>query len=167
MRATLVFPVSDWKMLLARKLKKIWAWLWNGFGGKIEPQDASIRHAACRELYEETGCGIIAHPDDLDHRAEIDFYSFDTTASTPDFSVSVYLVKRFSWMAQSTLEMAEPTWFPYDQLPFSDMLPADRLFIPKLLESETFRATVRFNQAMSWVLEYEFLTEIFHTETQN
>ena len=132
MKATVVFLIKDNKILLARKMKKIGAGLWNGYGGKPEPKDISIRHTACRELYEESGMGIITEPDHLIEVADIDFYK--NKASIADFSVVFYISYLWSGEAGDTEEMKDPTWFTLDDIPYGEMLPADRDFMPKILD---------------------------------
>ena len=72
MKATVILIMKEGKVLLARKVKKIGAGMWNGYGGKSEPSDQSLRHTACRELYEESGMGIIVEPEDLVEVANYD-----------------------------------------------------------------------------------------------
>jgi 8-oxo-dGTP diphosphatase len=46
---------STHKVLLIRRGKSPYQGMWAFPGGRIEPRDADIRTAACRELWEETG----------------------------------------------------------------------------------------------------------------
>ncbi len=154
MKATLVFPIKNGHILLARKMKKVGAGKWNGFGGKPEPQDISIRDTACRELFEETGHGINTTPEDLIPKALIDFFFFQNNSTTADFSVVVYTTETFSGEATGTEEMQTPTWFPIESIPYEEMLPADKEFIPKVLSAKnTFYGKVRFNEDMTLVTE--------------
>jgi 8-oxo-dGTP pyrophosphatase MutT (NUDIX family) len=160
MKATVVFPMQQNKVLLGRKMLKVGAGKWNGYGGKPEPEDATIRHTACRELFEETGKGIMCQPEDLSVWAKIDFFLFDNQTSDPNFSVIFYTAEHFSGTAVQTAEMESPTWFAIDSIPYNEMLPADRDFIPKIFAGEVFVGTVRFNADMS-----EVLTSSYHPTT--
>ncbi|MDQ5957038.1 MAG: 8-oxo-dGTP diphosphatase [Patescibacteria group bacterium] len=160
MKATLVFPVKNNQILLARKMKKVGAGKWNGFGGKSEPEDETVRDTACRELYEETGEGIKTKREDLIPKAVIDFYFFKNNSKEPDFSVAIYFTENFEGEAVGTDEMQDPTWFSFKDVPYQEMLPADRDFIPKLFGDKTFRGKVRFTEGMNDVLDsnYEEVT---------
>ncbi len=54
-KATVILLVREGEILLARKLKKIGAGKWNGYGGKPEPGDATLEETAVREMKEEGG----------------------------------------------------------------------------------------------------------------
>ncbi len=149
MLATVVFPIRNNKVLLAKKTRKIGMGKWNGFGGKLEGEE-SIRQCACRELFEETGSGIVALPDDLTFRAHVDFFLHDTTTESPDWSVDFFTIEQFSGEATSADGMADPTWFPLDAVPYENMLSADMHFVPRILDFdvEPFSAVVRYDENM-------------------
>lgn len=71
---TLVFLLDRkrGKILLAEKQRKVGAGCWNGYGGKKEPADKTMRDCAVRELSKESG-GIKADPGDLELAAIITF----------------------------------------------------------------------------------------------
>lgn len=157
--ATVVFVITQNNILLATKMKKVGAGKWNGYGGKPEPQDNSLRDTACRELFEESGKGIIVQPENLVPRCIINFYSFDNHSEKPDWTVAFYLAFDFTGIASSTEEMSSPTWFSLDQVPYENMLPADQEFIPKILDIQgmgTFYGTVRFSKDMQSIVVSEY-----------
>ena len=141
MKATVVFLIQDNKILLARKVKKIGAGMWNGYGGKPEPKDISIKHTACREPYEESGMGIVTEPSQLIEVANIDFYYGENSHSRYEarndvnFSVTFYVAYAWRGEAISTDEMTDPTWFSLNDIPYNEMLPADRDFIPEIISN--------------------------------
>jgi len=156
LKATLVFPIKNNQILLAKKMKKVGAGKWNGFGGKSELEDVSIRHTACRELFEESGLGIQTTPEKLIAKAVINFYFFDNQTNEPNWLVAIYLVQDFTGEALSTEEMQMPTWFSIESIPYHEMLPADKDFLPKLFGEKTFIGKVRFNQDMTKVIESDY-----------
>lgn len=156
MKATLTFIINDNKILLAQKKKKIGAGKWNGYGGKPEPSDTTIRDTACRELYEESGKGIVVALEDLVPCAVIDFFFFSNDSLVPDWSVIVYIAKIFSGTASETDEAGEPRWFPFDQIPYAEMMPGDELFLSKMLKGESFFGTIRFNEEKTAVIGSSF-----------
>lgn len=143
---TVVFPVKmkDGQILevfTGRKTRKIGESLRNGFGGNTEPQDASIFHTACRELQEETGGkadktkGLICWPSDLKPVAVIDFRLVPM-----DISPKVYFFvvenEKLTGKAEETSEMIDFNWFPVDQIPYNEFMPADQLFLPKIFAGQ-------------------------------
>lgn len=129
--ATLCFPIRSGEVALGRKLKHIGVGKLNGCGGGIEegenPLDAMIR-----ELHEEWD--VTAKPADFEKVAIIDFDN--TTIEGIDFicRVHVYLLRRWSGELRSTGEMDVPTWYPLDDLPLDEMMPADRVWFPLIMD---------------------------------
>lgn len=152
---TLLFLEQGSKVLLARKGRKVGAGKLNGYGGKPDPGE-SLPEAACRETKQETGNGIICKPEDLELRACIDFYYAENDTDIPDHRVYMYVTSVFTGTAHETEEMKDPQWYERDSIPYSDMLPADRLFVPKILAGETFTGTVSFLPNFSGVKEAIF-----------
>jgi len=140
--ATLTFLMRKVKevpeILLARKMKKIAAGFWNGYGGGIEKVDISEVHSARRELLEEGR--IIAPTTGFTKMAIIDFHN--TTSEGKRFTCRVHVFVLSSWRGEikSTAEMRDPTWFRYADIPYDDMAPADRFWLPKVLAGERFFA---------------------------
>jgi len=153
MRATLTFPIKENKVLLSIKVKKIGAGFWNGYGGKIENE--SPNEAGARELFEESG-GIICEPNKLIPCAVIDFFFHSNETKESNWKVIVYLADDFSGEAVSTPEMINPEWFHFDSVPYDKMLPADHLFLPKILVGEKFTGWIRFTEDMKKVHSYDF-----------
>jgi len=130
---TLCLVVKEGRLLLARKMKKIGAGLWNGVGGKVEIEEEPI-HAMVREAQEELGIT----PTSYSAGAEIEFYF----PSQPEWNMKchVFLVTEWEGQPQATDEMATPTWFAYTDLPWSEMWASDYFWLPPVLEGCTVRA---------------------------
>ncbi len=158
MLATVTYPKKEGSMLLATKADKIGRGKLNGFGGKPEKGDMSIKHTASRELYEETGYGIAVHPLDLETCARVQFYFFDS--ETPQFEVVFIIATKFAGEAKSTKEMIDPTWYPLSEIEslYEKMLPADGEILSRILKGEKFIGHVRFNEDMSACTEMQFET---------
>jgi 8-oxo-dGTP diphosphatase len=152
MKATVVYPMMDGKILLGKKTKKIGVGKWNGFGGKQEPQDRTIEETAARELWEETGKGIQGNPEDLELHAIIDF----DNGAFVNFQVYFYMLKKFTGEFKDTDEMVEISWHDKDNMPYDGMLAADRLFVGKIFAGEKFSANIKYNEDMSVVELIEF-----------
>ncbi len=133
-------------VLLGLKKVSVGAGLWNGFGGKVEPGE-SIEAAAVRELAEEVGLTASS----VERLGVIDF-SFDGTDDR--FEVHFFSCREFSGEPVETDEM-EPRWFALDDIPYDQMWPDDRQWLPLLLVGKKFRGAFKFN-ANRDVLEERF-----------
>ncbi|MEK7201185.1 MAG: hypothetical protein AAB737_00940 [Patescibacteria group bacterium] len=77
------------------------------------------------------------------------------------FRVHVYLVFAVTGEPRDSNEMVMPEggwWYPFDQIPFGEMLASDRLWIPRALLGLHFRAHVYQNENGTTLLKpVEFL----------
>jgi ADP-ribose pyrophosphatase YjhB (NUDIX family) len=128
--ATLCFPCRGSKVLLGWKMKRIGQGCWNGYGGGIEIHETA-QEAAVRKLREESG--LRARPKDLEQVALVDFHTTRTDGSIFICRVHVYRLERWTSTLKATDEMANPTWFHISTLPFDEMMPADRFWVPQAL----------------------------------
>ena len=108
---------------------------WNGFGGKVEAKE-SIEKAMERELKEEVG--II--PRSFKKKAIFEFHFKDK----PEYlEVHVFYISSFDGEPKETEEM-RPQWFSQRELPFENMWPDDRYWLPLFLEGKTLRGQFSF-----------------------
>ncbi len=145
-KATICFCIQDDRVLLGMKKESFGAGKWNGFGGKVEPDESPLA-AAVRELYEESG--LTASEQDLKQVALVRFY-FD---KEPKFECHVYLTHAWQNEPIETQEM-RPQWFPLNALPFEDMWAADAMWIPLILNGEVIEAEVNFSADGKTVLDF-------------
>ena len=138
LQAGLCFLISEGKVILAKKQKHIGRDCWNGYGGGIEkgetPEEATVR-----ELGEESG-GIETTTRNLEKVAIVDFHNTKEDGEIFICQVHIYLVRVWYGSAKSTDEMVDPTWFDINDLPFSEMLPADREWLPIALSGKKITA---------------------------
>ena len=135
--ATLCFLIKENKVLLAMKADKIGKDCWNGYGGGIENGE-SPNQSAIRELEEEAG--VVTFAEVMEKVAIVDFHNTKSDGKQFVCRVYVYLVRRWSGEPQETEEMLTPTWFEIDNLPFSQMMPADRIWLPYVLSGKKIMA---------------------------
>jgi len=128
--AVLCFLVKDNQVLLARKAKKIGAGCWSGYGGGIDDGETEIQ-SMIRELKEESG--IIAKEESLEKVAIIDFHNTKSDGEKFICKVHIYLVNNWIGEPRETEEMLTPTWFDVAKLPFGEMMPSDKDWLPQLL----------------------------------
>jgi 8-oxo-dGTP diphosphatase len=123
------------RVLLMRKKRGVGAGLYNGPGGKVEP-DESARAAAVREAREELRIEVRS----LEKVGELKF----AFGGDPAFFCHVFRSADFTGPPEETAEAA-PAWFPVQDIPYEEMWEDDRHWLPLLLEGRTFRGLVAFD----------------------
>ena len=144
---TLCIVRDDNRILLGMKKRGFGEGRWNGFGGKLQANE-SIEETALRELQEEAG--IIAN--DLKKLGMVDF-RFEGKEDV--IEVHIFIVRSYQGEPIETEEM-RPNWFNLDSLPFSDMWPADRYWLPLLLSDKYFLGEALFDREGDVLKEYSF-----------
>ncbi len=136
--ATLVFLVHDHKILLGLKKRGLGEGKYNGFGGKVEPNE-TIADAAARELYEE--CSIRVAARDLQAVARIEFYF----AAKPEWNQIVHAFVAKQWRGEpiETEEMS-PRWFKTNSIPYDRMWADDQHWLPLVLQGKRVEAVFTF-----------------------
>ncbi len=137
--ATLVYPIRNGKVLLAKKTKKIGIGLWNGWGGAKEKGE-TIREAARREFEEESGC--FAALEDFEYVGKVTFHNQKADGRKFDVEVHIFLLLTWEGEPKSCREMIEPTMFPINALPFSKMMTSDKDWLPVILSGQLIEAEV-------------------------
>lgn len=137
MNATLCFLIKENRVLLAMKADKIGKDCWNGYGGGIDEGESPIQ-STVRELREEAG--VIAFEGNMKKVAIVDFHNTKSDGRRFVCRVHVYLVKKWSGEPQETKEMLMPTWFEVNNLPFNQMMPADKAWLPYALSGKKIMA---------------------------
>lgn len=135
---TLTLIVGENRILLGMKKRGFGAGRWNGFGGKVQ-EGETIEAAARRETKEECGVAIMA-------MEEVGVHEF-RFAVKPDeaLEVHVFRVDDYKWEPVETEEM-RPEWFPVDAIPYDDMWPDDRYWLPIFLTGKKFRTKFLFGE---------------------
>lgn len=147
--ATLVFPVKDDQVLLGIKVRKIGAGCWNGWGGAQEERE-TVRQAARREFEKESG--LIAEIEDLEYVGKVTFNNLKNGIS---FKVLVHVFILRKWQGElkpRLAEMKDPRFWSIKSLPFDQMMPSDRDWLPFVFHASS---KGKFFEA-----------EVFHTEDQ-
>ena len=103
------------RVLLGMKKRGFGAGFYNGFGGKVEASDASVRAAAARELLEEAGLSVDAEDAAAFRRRGTLVFHFDDQPRP--WRVAVY--EATAWRGEPTEsdEMA-PAWFAEADIPY-------------------------------------------------
>lgn len=146
--ATLCYPVEDDRVLLIEKKRGVGEGFYNGPGGKVEPGETP-REAVVREVREETGLRV-RDPEKL---GELEFFFDDD----PFMFVHVFRATDFSGRPEESPE-ARPEWFEIEAVPYDEMWPDDRYWLPELFDGETFSGSLHFDadgdELLDWDLEF-------------
>jgi len=141
-RATLMFVVKDFEVLLIKKLRGIGMGKINGPGGKIDPGETPLE-SAVRETQEE----LHVTPLNPQKMGELFFAMSDL----PDIHCHVYMAREFEGTPTATAE-AIPRWTRMDKIPYDLMWADDKYWLPEMLEAgRTFRGRFWFEgEVIRW-----------------
>lgn len=135
------------RLLLGMKKRGFGAGRWNGFGGKVEPGE-TIEQAAKREIMEEAGI-IVGGIE------KFGLVDFEFEGNPEILEIHMFKVMDFSGEPVETEEM-KPRWFDVGEIPFSDMWPDDKYWLPLFLEGKKFKGKFFFG-AEDAILSYELM----------
>jgi 8-oxo-dGTP diphosphatase len=134
-RATLMFVVQNFDVLLIEKLRGIGMGKINGPGGKIDPGETPLQ-SAVRETQEEL------HITPLKPRKMGEL--FFAMTDLPDIHCHVFMARDFEGTPTRTDE-AIPRWTRMDKIPYELMWEDDKFWLPQMLqEGRTFRGRFWF-----------------------
>ncbi len=134
-RATLLFVITDARILLIRKKRGLGAGKINGPGGRIEPGESPVE-AAIRETREELGIEAL----EPSLRGELHFQFVDGYA----LHCSVFVSPRHLGEPIETDE-AIPHWTALDAIPYHEMWADDARWMPGLIAGDQFRGYFCFD----------------------
>jgi hypothetical protein len=119
--------------------------LYNGWGGKREPEDLSIWHTAKREAEDEGGVAIAV--EHLRRVVRVYFYVPDKEKGghMPFMDVTFFFLKKWNGKFKEGSEMGPPEFFYPHELPYAEMMPADKLLFELMLAGERGTYEVKLN----------------------
>lgn len=148
-QATICLAMRDGKVYLAKKKRGLGAGFYNGYGGKVGPNETP-EQAAAREIEEESTVRIDVN--NLKKVAEINFSELDKAL----FFCNVYTFTEWTGKLQETEEMTSPDKFKETELPFDKMEESDRLWMPRVLGGERLSIDVIYSEGRKLVKNIEF-----------
>jgi 8-oxo-dGTP pyrophosphatase MutT (NUDIX family) len=139
-QTNLVFLRREGEVLLAMK-KRFGSGRWNGAGGKVEAGE-SEEAAARREVSEEIGVTVGV----LREVAQLVFYFADNLEDPlQNIHCRVYMCDEWEGEPAESEEMA-PQWFDETAIPYDEMWPDDRYWLPEVLAGKYVEATFLFGE---------------------
>jgi len=127
---TLALITEEDRLLLGWKKRGFGSGKWNGFGGKVEP-DESIEDAAHRELLEESS--LICK--DL---RKIGVLMFQFVENPVIMEVHVFAAHGGYEGTPTESDEMKPKWFKINEIPYDEMWDDDRIWFPLLLSNQQF-----------------------------
>lgn len=156
METTLCLLKKENKILLAMKKKGFGEGKYNGVGGKLE-ENETPEEAMIRETQEE----ICVTPTEYEKVGVISFDEFYKGKKT-NLSFHLYLV--YEWIGNPTeTDEMKPKWFDIDKIPYDEMFPDDKYWLPLILEGKKIKAHFDFDE--NWSVLSKTIEELDKTIT--
>jgi len=152
--ATLCYPIRDDEVLLAEKQRKIGAGFLNGFGGRVEAVDKSLQDTNTRETEEEIGIRIKT----AKKVGEVTFHNPSDEEELRKMVVHIFTATEWDGEPSETNEMKKIDWYKISSLNYNKFLPADRLFLPQILNGKCVKGLIEYND--DWSVKTSSIDEI-------
>ncbi|HEV8677715.1 MAG TPA: 8-oxo-dGTP diphosphatase [Candidatus Paceibacterota bacterium] len=134
---TLCLVIKDGKVLLGMKKRGFGAGRWNGFGGKVQ-EGESIEEAAIREMKEESDVSVTGLEE-----AGVLIFTFE--GDPQPLEVHIFTTDAFGGEPHESEEMS-PQWFEFDKVPYGEMWPDDRFWLPQVLAGWKVKGSFHFGE---------------------
>ncbi len=139
------------RLLLGMKKRGFGAGRWNGFGGKVEPEE-TIEEAMRREVREEAGIKVTS-------AEEVGIIEFEFQGNPEILEMHVFRGNSFEGEPREGEEM-KPEWYNLGAIPYESMWPDDRYWLPLFLAGKKFIGKFLFGKGDA-VLEYSLKSVSF------
>lgn len=133
------------EILLAMKKRGFGEGRWNAPGGKVKPGEKALE-ATVRETEEE----LMIVPRNLSEIAKVDFFFINKIEWNQQ--VVGFITREWDGDPRETEEML-PRWFKFKEVPYEQMWPDDKYWLPYVLEGKHIEGEFLFGNNDE-VLEY-------------
>jgi len=130
---TLVLIRNEDKILLGMKKRGFGKGKWNGFGGKVEPNETVIQ-GAIREVKEE--CGVDLTSNDL---VKLGLIDFEFENDPIHLEGHIFEANNYSGEITESEEM-EPRWFEISNMPYDKMWDSDQFWHSYFFQRQKFQS---------------------------
>jgi len=134
-------------VLLGLKKRGFGEGLYNGFGGKVEDSDKSIKSAAIRELKEESGLQV-----EEDNLTEVARLIFTIQGIERTLKAHVFIAAAWKNHEYETEEMI-PKWFKFHAIPFDQMWADDSFWLERVIHGESLTAQFSFESDQKTIVD--------------
>jgi len=139
METTLLLLRKENQILLAMKKRGFGVGKYNGVGGKIE-QNETLEEAMIREAQEE----ICITPTDYYKAGKIEFLEF---YKGEKLNLIFHLYVATNWLGEpKESDEMKPDWFDIDKVPYDQMFPDDKYWLPYVLDGERINGFFDFDE---------------------
>lgn len=127
---TLIFIKDSSRILLGFKKRGLGKNTWNGYGGKLQ-EDEDILDCAVRELKEESNLNI--RKDKLNYLGVVIYDDNHNMINHDRRIVHIFNASNVDGEPVETEEM-RPQWFDFQNIPYDDMWPDSKFWLPLILK---------------------------------
>ncbi|MFA6995462.1 MAG: 8-oxo-dGTP diphosphatase [Patescibacteria group bacterium] len=135
---TLVIIHQHPRILLGMKKRGFGVGKWNGLGGKVEANE-TIEEAARREVQEEAGI-------EVGNLNQLGILDFEFSGDPEDWQVHIFKSDNFTGEPTESEEM-KPQWFNIGDIPYNEMWPDDKYWLPLFLNGKKFKGKFIFDKS--------------------
>lgn len=132
LQLTLLYLRRGDQILLALKKRGFGKDKYNGIGGKVDPGE-SVEQALVRECQEEITVTVTDYQ-------KVGYLVFEEHHEQELKKMHIHIFVSSVWEGNPTeTEEMKPQWFNLFDIPYSKMWPADKLWLPTVLEGNKIR----------------------------
>jgi len=126
----------------------------NGFGGRAEPIDKSLENTNSRETWEESGIRVKC----VRKMGEIAFHNPSDQVDLRKMRVHIFTADDWEGEPTETDEMKKIGLHQIAGLDYDEFLPADKLFLPQILNGKCVKGLIEYND--DWSVKSSEIVEV-------
>lgn len=149
---------KDDEILLAMKKRGFGEDKYNGVGGKLETNETP-EETMIREVKEEIGIKVIKYD-------KVGLVEFDEYYKEERQNLVFHLYFAYDWLGDIIeIEEMRPEWFKLESIPYDNMFPDDKYWLPLVIDGKKIKAYFKFDK--EWNLIEKDIEEITNESINN